>query len=508
MRRLVAAVVVILAGCGGTPSLSTPSQTGPASGSIADGTTWPPTTEAAGTTAPGTIPSTLPATTTTLPPLPDLAGELAWFAPLPPLSVNDGRPFTGSDDFMDLFIAGADWESAASHLAVFKLYGEWVAYGATEAELRAAVAGIRARGLALAVEAGPLDPPPECGQGIEGFAGSDEGHLIARRVKEAGGTIDLIALDEPYYFASIYDGPQACHWPAEQVAAEVVEYIALMQGYFPDVLVGDTEPTPHPVTATTYTDWLETFRLVAGYDLAFLHLDVDWSRPDWPDLVGSVAEFGSGFGVPIGMIYIGNSADPSDAVYAAITGERVLRLEDEYGIHLPHVLFQSWVDHPDFVLPESDPSTFTGIVRMYFEDRSSLGFPREGRGANLALDRDARASNRSADAAWAFDGDTGTLWSSERDAPQWIEVDLGEPSLIAAIRLIPSQFPAGATRHRVLGRGPGTGGFILLGVLEGDTSDGSLLEIGGTWEGIDTIRVETESSPSWVAWREIEVVAG
>lgn len=497
MRRALS-VVLLMAACSGAPGSSSTSS--PVIATVPEATT----TAATGPTATVVAP---PTTSTPLPPLPDLAGELAWFAPLPPLITGEGRPFTGSGDFMDLFVDGADWEAAAAHLEVFKLYGEWVAYGASDAELRAAVQGIRARGLALAVEAGPLDPPPDCGHGVEGFAGSEEGHRIARRIEDAGGTIDLIALDEPYYFASIYDGPGACHWPAEKVAAEVAEYIALMRSHFPDVVVGDTEPTPHPVTAATYPDWLRTFRAVAGYDLAFLHLDIDWSRTDWPDLVESVVEFGRGFGVPVGMIYIGNGADPSDAVYAAITGERVLRLEEEYGVRPPHVLFQSWVDHPDFVLPEGDPTTFTGIVLTYFERREGLGFPRDGTGANLARGRDARASRRSGQAHLAVDGDAGTVWSAEDFPAQWIEVELDGPSAIAAIRLIPSQFPAGPTRHRVLGRGPDTGGFRVLGVLEGETADGTLLEITGPWIGIATIRVETDASPSWVAWREIEVVS-
>lgn len=465
----------------------------------------PTTTSSVAMTPATTTPPTIP-----LPPLPDLHGDLAWFAPLPPLSTNPGRPFIGSADFMDLFASGSPWDTAASHLQVFKLYGEWVAYGATDDELRTAVAAIAARGLALAVEAGPLDPPEDCGQGIEGFAGTDEGRLIAQRILTAGGTLDLIALDEPYYYASIYDGPNACHWAADTVAAAVDEYISVMRGYFPNVIVGDTEPTPYPVEANTYTDWLETFRDVNGYDLAFLHLDIDWSRTDWPTMVGEVTAFGEGFGVPIGIIYIGNGADPSDEIYISITGERILRLEDEFGVTPPHVLFQSWVDHPDRVLPESDPSSFTGLIRAYFEDRSSLGFRTEGPGANVALHKEAGASNTELGrpAGLAFDGDIGTLWSAGAFPAQWIEVDLGQPFDVSEIRLIPSQYPEGRTVHTVLGRGPDTGGFVVLGVLDGDTVDGELLTIAADipWLALDTIRVETSLGESWVAWREISVI--
>jgi len=466
--------------------------------------TSPPDTSASTSTTTTVPTNTDP--TTTLPALPDTAGELSWFAPLPPLPTGPGRPFIGSSDFMGLFIPNADWSVAASHLQVFKLYGEWVAYGATDQQLATAIADIRRRGLLLAVEAGPLDPQG-CGSGIESFAGSDEGRLIADRIAKAGGVLDLIALDEPYYFGSIYDAPNACHWSAEKVAAEVGRYIDLMGSRFPDVVVGDTEPTPHPVQVSTYSEWLETFRAVNGYDLAFLHLDVDWSRTEWPSMVEELVAFGNEFGVPVGMIYIGNAADPSDQVDIEVMGERVLRLEDENGVHPVHILFQSWVDHPDHVLPESEPYTFTGFIRAYYEDRSLLGFTSDG--GNLAYGMPATASRSESGkpADLAVDGDPGTSWSAGDFAPQWIEIDL-DPVDVATVTLIVAQYPAGNTTHRVLGSPIGSKALVELGTLSGFTSDGDtlVLENDGSWPTIDAIRVETLVSPSWVAWGEIQVV--
>jgi hypothetical protein len=462
-------------------------------------------------TAQGPVTSTTTTTTVPLPSLPDLDGELAWFAPLPPLSTGPGRPFIGSDDFMELFKPGAAWDAAASHIQVFKLYGEWVAYGATDVELAAAVKAIRERGMALAVEAGPLDADEGCGVGIEGFAGTDEGNLIANRIRQAGGSIDLVALDEPYYYASIYDGPNACGWSAEKVAEEVAHYVDLMRSHFPAVIIGDTEPTPPPVLTETYTSWLETFRAVNGYDLGFLHLDIDWARTDWPVMVDEIVAFGRSFGVPVGMIYIGNGSDPSDEVNVSVMGARALRLEDEFGVDPGHVLFQSWVDHPDRVLPESAAYTFTWLVRIYFEDRDQLGIRTEGAGANVAYGKVARAAatNPGDEPQNAFDGDTGTLWSAGESPPQWIEVDLGGVFDVAEIRLVPSQYPAGRTVHLISGSGPDTGGLVELGAIDGETNDGDYLVLaaGSPWLDLDTIRVETISSPSWVAWREIEVIA-
>jgi len=103
--------------------------------------------------------------------------------------------------------------------------------------------------------------------------------------------------------------------------------------------------------------------------------------------------------------------------------------------------------------------------------------------------------------------DLDNWWSAGADAPQNIEIDLGAPSDITRIRLVASQFPAGETLHLVLGRRPGDTRNIILGQLAGETTDGQefVLTDGAPWSGIQTIIVQTIKSPSWVAWREIEV---
>jgi len=423
-----------------------------------------------------------------------------------------GRMFTGAEDFLELFDPGAPWQSAVSHLHVFKLYGEWVAYHATPDELRHAVDGIRRLGLALAVEAGPLDPPAECGQGIEGFAGTDEGRLIAQRILAAGGRIDVIALDEPLFFASIYNGPGACRWDAARVAAEVGEYIGVMRGYFPNVVVGDTEPLAGASTPGSYTGWLETFRQVNGYDLAFLHMDIEWSRPTWPAEVRRIEDFGRAFGVPVGTIYNGNFQDATDEAWLSIAGERVLRYEDQAGGRPEHVVFQSWHDKPDRSLPDDEPYTFAGFIRRYFEDRAALRFRIEGRGENVAFQKTARTSNifGGQSGAFAVDGDPGTSWNSGGGPLQWIQIDLGQPYDVAEIRLTVGQSPPGQTIHVLYILGEGTDGdFRQAHVFSGTTADSDVLVFTPPepLRGVRLLRLETTTTPSWVAWREIEVLA-
>jgi len=106
-------------------------------------------------------------------------------------------------------------------------------------------------------------------------------------------------------------------------------------------MVGDTEPLAGPAGAKEYQDWLDTFYKVNGYHLAFIHMDIDWSRPKWPDEVKAIQEHGSRIGVPVGIIYNGNAADKTDEDFLSATGERVKKLELVTGVQPDQVIFQS-----------------------------------------------------------------------------------------------------------------------------------------------------------------------
>ncbi len=229
---------------------------------------------------------------------------------------------------MQLFAPGAAWDRAAARIQVFKLYGEWVAYDATDSELRAAVTWIAQHGMALAVEMGPLTATADCGQGVESFAGIEEGRRIGTRIRQAGGVLQVVALDEPYFFAHVYDGANACQWPPDKVAGAVASFASEMRTDWPGLVLGDTEPMPAPVSANGLAQWLDAYRAAAGEPLAFLHLDMDWSRADWPGLGVAVQAAGSARGVPIGIIYNGGAAT-TDAQWAAVAGGRVVKYETD-----------------------------------------------------------------------------------------------------------------------------------------------------------------------------------
>jgi len=436
----------------------------------------------------------------------DLAHRpLYWFAPLPP---QPNGPYNGSDDFMQLFAPDAAWAQTAGYIQVFKLYGGWVGHDSTDGQVRQALESIREHGLALAVEVGPLNPTSDCGLYVESFAGEEGIVRTIRRIKSLGGKLDLLAFDEPYFFGHFYDGESACHWTAERIAQDVDAFIGLARAEFPDVIIGDIEPLSGPATADAYKGWLDIFKKVNGYDLDFLHIDVDWSDTGWPAKVESIADYGRVRDIPVGVIFTGNYQDQTDEAWTSIAGERVKLYEAQAGGPPEHVIFQSWNDKPDHVLPESDPHSFTGFVKTYFEDKSALGFQTQST-SNLALKKPVRVSRQlqGNEGQWAVDGDPGTVWNAGDGPKQWIEIDLGAAYDIREIRLLPNQYPVGKTVNRVLGKAPG-GDFVLLYTFEGVTHDSELLSYAppAPWNGIQVIRVETTTSPSWVSWREIEII--
>ena len=91
---------------------------------------------------------------------------------------------------------------------------------------------------------------------------------------------------------------------------------------------------------------------------------------------------------------MGNAFDKTDEDWISAAGERVKKLELEKNASPDHILFQSWNDKPDHVLPETTAFTFTNFVNVYFTDKSALGFKREGQGANLALGKSVRVSRQ------------------------------------------------------------------------------------------------------------------
>jgi len=126
---------------------------------------------------------------------------------------------------------------------------------------------------------------------------------------------------------------------------------------------------------------------------------------------------------------------------------------------------------------------------------------------NLALGKSVTATHSNQSPAEnAVDG-TGAAWGAGAPPPQWITIDLGATYAVSAIRLSVGQYPNGGTTHEVW-VGDRWDGLQKVHVFDGVTSDGELLVFApdAPLEDVRFVRIVTTHSPSWVAWKEIEVI--
>ncbi|AOS84214.1 hypothetical protein BIU88_08765 [Chlorobaculum limnaeum] len=105
------------------------------------------------------------------------------------------------------------------------------------------------------------------------------------------------------------------------------------------------------------------------------------------------------------------------------------------------------------------------------------------------------------------DGSLVSAWNAGDYAPQSVEFELEKKkNIITKMRLVPGQSPAGRTAHEVYAA-DSTGTYRMVARIEEYTSDGVPLvqEFLPPLHNVSKMMVKSVSSPSWIAWQEIEV---
>ncbi len=279
-----------------------------------------------------------------------------------------------------------------------------------------------------------------------------------RRVVAAGGTVRYVAMDEPFFFGSLYDGPNACTWSTAKVAAEVARFVRGVKAAYPSIVIGDIEPLAGPATAEKYEAWMAAARSAVGTPLPFFHLDLDWGRGDWAAASLRLQAYARGHGVRFGMIYNGTQ-ESSDAQWLGAAQANLLTHELDGAGPPDDAIFQSWTDHPDRVLPEAGPNTFTHLIADYIRARTTISIePAAAGGAGPGTVTGVLRTR----GGQAIVGAAVTLLATPRDGPYQVLELRG-------------RVPAGVT-HAVIGlrvnhedAGPGSADltFYELGYAEG-----------------------------------------
>lgn len=302
-----------------------------------------------------------------------------WFHPKPAaVDWPMASPAGGSTDFLSLFQASAPWPRAMAKTQAIGLYAGWIVDISPQA-LDQVVDFLNAHNMAIEIEAPAMQALPTCGSGVEGYVPygqtvHDFTLAYLGQLKQAGAQKIFIKVDEPYFFGNVVNDPRSCHFSAEQIATEVGQYVQLVKTVYPDAEVGDVEPIVDggysPDVVTALGAWHQTYQTTTGAPFPFFIADMDFSNPAWPKLAKDMENQTHQSGMKFGIIYIGDMNDTSDAEWS---GKAVARFENYQGVNggqPDYVLFQSWEPYPQSCLPETDATTFTGVLDAYIDATS------------------------------------------------------------------------------------------------------------------------------------------
>ena len=290
-----------------------------------------------------------------------------WFAPRWPDT-------TSSYNYMGLFASNAAWPHAADSISAFIVANP---DQFTAVQLQQMMSFLKQHNIKFGVGAGPLIAG-SCGQGVEGFSmGSWTFLHWVEIIENAGGTLDIIDFDEPYYFGRIFNGTNACHWSAVQIAQKLDTFMQEMRVRLPNVEFWDTEVMLSNDPRTDYNgykNWLDTFKLVTGYPMPGFNVEFWTEQAGWDTQLKSMEDYSKQQGVPFGIMY--NSSNPntqnSNVEWIADAGCNIVKYEMQKGGTPDLGIFVSWVAKPDRMLPETQPGTFTNFIYSYFNDKANL----------------------------------------------------------------------------------------------------------------------------------------
>ena len=373
VRCVVAASAVLLAAsCGSTSNDGSPDSSATSSETseaAADSVVAP---IASTTTTDGT--STTSTTEPNIDPLSSDQGPLLFFGAVPPKpdSVDYRIPF-GATDYFELFEPDAPWADALEHVSMFRLHAFQMRHYLSDDHLRLIIDWLDEHQIPLLFETEPLQPvdPEECDHS-ESFEGPYDLEM-AERFKNLGGTIDVVAIEQPFTYAHKLEGPRVCHYTLERIVSEVTDYMTEMRSMFPGVPMGSIEGLVRsPVTTPEdMALWLDSYEEFAGEPLEFLHIDVDWSVPGWTDILLGIEQVADARGVPFGVLYNGGLETTSER-WLQKAAEHVAEFETNAGGTPDHATLTSWVDQPDRVLPDDDLGAFTSLINRYSGIRTVL----------------------------------------------------------------------------------------------------------------------------------------
>jgi hypothetical protein len=300
-------------------------------------------------------------------------GAEVWLAAVDPRTRQALHWDNSSVDYMDLFRPDAPWETVALQTRIFQI-GPGFAQTGAEEDLKAIFADLRRRDIGLALEMGSLTVTAQCPERSE--AASIPGTMagIVDRIKRLGGDLKIFAMDETLVYG-MWHKVAGCERSMAEIAHNLAENVAVVRRAFPGVHVGDIEVVDlNRQNIEALQQWPAVYRQVIGEPLAFLHVDVAWSEHAMRNLV-PLAKAMDAQHVPFGIIYNGG-LPASDDVWAHNAERYFTEIEADLRVTPSAAIFQTWVQSPSHLLPETQRGTLTNIAYRYLLPKSNIRLKR------------------------------------------------------------------------------------------------------------------------------------
>jgi hypothetical protein len=290
-----------------------------------------------------------------------------WFGGVDPVVQGD-RHVDYPADYMDLFKPDAPWSAGASGTTAFKISTQLVLRGSDE-QLRTVFAGLKARHVALAIELGVLVYSDACGKGTEGFGSPPAVETVAKRIKNLGGELDYVAMDEPVTWGHAKQGKNKlgyayCEYSVDQLADQAAAKAAILKSYFPNVRIGEIDAvnSRFPGLVDAEIGFLDAFHKKSGLRPEFLHADVAWDS-NWRPGLEDLARRLRARGIRLGVVCDGDLKPASDEQWVALSLQRCRTLANDPNINPDDLVIQTWTAWPHRMLPETDAGAWSYALK-------------------------------------------------------------------------------------------------------------------------------------------------
>jgi hypothetical protein len=290
-----------------------------------------------------------------------LAQQL-WFAPGDDLEV---KGIISHPDFPKLFEDPSLWPTGLAHVNVFQFRAPYLARKPEESAKYYSF--LKAHHIEIAV-AMTVMPAETCGQGIEGTLPRKNIADYPRRIKAiAGIDIDFVLMDEPLFYGHDYNGTNACNFSVSDIAKGVADSVAAIRSYHPHAKFILVEPeqvlSGGPAELGEFLDAYKG--LVQEYPFS-VRFDVLW-RKDWRSQLPPFIAMLKARNIPYGVIFNGLGNIKEDHAWVANAEENARAFVASIHAKPDHIVIQTWQPYPVRNVPESDPDTMTGYLKLFIE---------------------------------------------------------------------------------------------------------------------------------------------